>query len=134
LETEEDNWRISHLICGFFVAVIASSLLLLFLGISNESPFMLVIFNFFFVSLTFPLNGTLARKIFMLLIGNIIGLLWNNLFSLSADALASYLGEVFTTLHIILSPFANLIWIVSFWSLSLTFLSNSRSRKAEAEP
>jgi hypothetical protein len=131
---KEDNWRISHLICGFSAAVIASSVLLLFPYVSNGSPFMLIIFNFFFVSLTFPLNGTLARKIFMLLMGNIIGLVWNSLFSLSADALALYLGEVFTTLHIILSPFANLIWIVSFWSLSLTFLSSSRSRKAEAEP
>jgi hypothetical protein len=131
---KEDNWRISHLICGFPAAIIASSVLLLFPHISNESPFMLIIFNFFFVSLTFPLNGTLTRKMFILFIGNIIGLLWNNLFSLSADAVAPYLGEAFTPLHIILSPFANLIWIVSFWSLSLTFLSNSRSKKAEAEP
>jgi hypothetical protein len=131
---KEDNWRVSHLICGLCAAVLASSVLLLFPYISNESPSMLIIFNFFFVSLIFPLNGTIARKLFMLSIGNIIGLLWNNLFSLSADALAPYLGDVFTTLHIIMSPFANLIWIVSFWSLSLTILSNSKSRKAEVTP
>jgi hypothetical protein len=65
----------------------------------------------------------------MLLIGNIIGLFWNYLFSLFAYAVAYYLGEFFNTLYIILSPFVNLIWIVSFWSISLTALANSKDKK-----
>ena len=59
-----------------------------------------------------------------------VWLIWNYLFSLFAYTLAYYLGESFNTLYIILSPFVNLIWIVSFWSISLTALTNSKKQKA----
>jgi hypothetical protein len=127
---KENDWRIDHLLFGFSIEAIASYMLLSSSFVSNESVYMLIIFNFLFVSLTFPLNGTLTRKICMLLIGNIIGLFWNYLFSLFAYTLAYYLGEFFNTLYIILSPFVNLIWIVSFWSISLTALANSKKQKA----
>jgi len=126
---KENEWRIDHLLFGFSIGAIASYMLLSFSFVSNESVYMLIIFNFLFVSLTFPLDGTLTRKIFMLLIGNIIGLFWNYLFSLFAYTVAYYLGESFNTLYIILSPFVNLIWIVSFWSLSLTAVANSKDKK-----
>ncbi len=126
---KENEWRIDHLIFGFSIGAIASYMLLSSSFVSNESVYMLIIFNFLFVSLTFPLDGTLTRKIFMLLIGNIIGLFWNYLFSLFAYTVAYYLGESFNTLYIILSPLVNLIWIVSFWSISLTVLTNSKDKK-----
>jgi hypothetical protein len=126
---KENEWRIDHLIFGFSIGAIASYMLLSSSFVSNESVYMLIIFNFLFVSLTFPLDGTLTRKIFMLLIGNIIGLFWNYLFSLFAYTVAYYLGESFNTLYIILSPLVNLIWIVSFWSISLTALANSKDKK-----
>jgi hypothetical protein len=87
---------------------------------------MLLIFNFLFVSLIFPLDGTLTRKLSMLFAGNAIGLLWNYVFSLFVASVATYFGEFFNTLYIILNPFVNLIWIVSFWSISLTALVNSK--------
>jgi len=126
---KENEWRIDHLIFGFSIGAIASYMLLSSSFVSSESVYMLIIFNFLFVSLTFPLDGTLARKISMLLIGNIIGLFWNYLFSLFAYTVAYYLGEFFNTLYIILSPLVNLIWIVSFWSISLTALANSKDKK-----
>ena len=126
---KENEWRIDHLLFGFSVGAIASYMLLSSSFVSSESVYMLIIFNCLFVSLTFPLNGTLTRKISMLLIGNIIGLFWNYLFSLFAYTVAYYLGESFNTLYIILSPFINLIWIVSFWSISLTALANSKDKK-----
>lgn len=126
---KENEWRIDHLIFGFSIGAIASYMLLSSSFVSSESVYMLIIFNFLFVSLTFPLDGTLTRKIFMLLIGNIIGLFWNYLFSLFAYTVAYYLGEFFNTLYIILSPLVNLIWIVSFWSISLTALANSKDKK-----
>jgi hypothetical protein len=126
---KENEWRIDHLISGFSIGAIASYMLLSSSFVSNESVYMLIIFNFLFVSLTFPLDGTLTRKISMLLIGNIIGLFWNYLFSLFAYTVAYYLGESFNTLYIILSPLVNLIWIVSFWSISLTALANSKDKK-----
>jgi hypothetical protein len=63
----------------------------------------------------------------MLLAGNIIGLLWNYLFSMFVATVANYFGEFFNTVYIILNPFVNLVWIVSFWSISLTVLANSKT-------
>jgi hypothetical protein len=124
-----DEWKINHLIFGIFIGVIASYALLSLSYISSESAYMLIIFNFLFVSLTFPLNGTLKKKLVMLFVGNAIGLFWNYLFSLFAHSVTNQLGEFFNTLYIILSPFLNLVWIVSFWSLSLTALANSKNEK-----
>ena len=126
---KENEWRIDHLIFGFSIGAIASYMLLSSSFVSSESVYMLIIFNFLFVSLTFPLDGTLTRKLSMLLIGNIIGLFWNYLFSLFAYTVAYYLGDFFNTVYIILSPFVNFIWIVSFWSISLTALTNSKDKK-----
>jgi len=130
LKMKEDKWRIKHLIFGYFTGAIASYMLLSSPDISTESALMLMIFNFLFVSLIFPLNGTLKTKLSMLLIGNVTGLVWNNLFSLFAYTVAYYLGEIFNTLYIILSPIINLVWIVSFWSISLTALANSKNTRA----
>lgn len=127
---KQDDWRIKHLIFGFFTGAIASYMLLSSPYISNASALMLMIFNLLFVSLIFPLNGTLTIKVSMLLIGNVTGLVWNNLFSLFAYTAAYYLGEIFNTLYIILSPIVNLVWIVSFWSISLTALANSKNTRA----
>ena len=126
---EENGWRIAHLLFGFFVIAVISYVLLFSSFIDNESVYMLVIFNFLFVSLTFPLDGALTRKISMLLIGNVVGLFWNYLFFSFAYTVAYYLGGFFNTLYIILSPFVNLVWIVSFWSISLTALTNSKDEK-----
>ena len=123
---KKSEFRINHLVFGFFAGAIASYMLLSFPDIGNESVFMLIIFNFLFVSLIFPLNGTLTRKLSMLLAGNIIGLLWNYLFSMLVATVANYFGKFFNTVYIILNPFVNLIWIVSFWSISLTVLVNSK--------
>ena len=130
---KESGWTMNHLIFGFFIGAIASYAILSSPHISNESAWMLTIFNFFFISLTFPLNGALTRKLCMLLIGDVIGLLWNYLFSLLAYTVVYHFGEFFNTLYIILSPFLNLVWIVSFWSISLTALANSKNRKVGAE-
>jgi hypothetical protein len=126
---KENEWKVNHLFFGFSVGAIASYMLLSYSFVSAESVYMLIIFNFLFVLLTFPLDGTLARKLSMVLIGNIIGLFWNYLFSLFAYTVAYYLGDFFNTVYIILSPFVNFIWIVSFWSISLTALTSSRDKK-----
>lgn len=125
------EWKTSHLVFGFSAAAIASYAFFSCPRINNESAIMLTIFNFLFVSVTFPLNGTLVRKSALLLIGNVIGLSWNYLFSALAHVVAYYFGESANTLYMILSPFANLIWIVSYWSVCLTVLSKSENRKTE---
>jgi hypothetical protein len=123
------EWKVNHVIFGFLAGVIISFVLLLSPFTSNEPVYMLIIFNFIFVSLTFPLIGTLKKKLFLLFLGNVIGLLWNHLFYLLAQSVVHGFGQFFNTLCIILNPFLNLVWIVSFWTLSLTAFTDSKNKK-----
>lgn len=127
---KESELRADHLIFGIFAGTVISYMLSTSAYIGNESAFMLTLYNYLFVALTFPLNGRLTRKLCMLLIGNAIGLFWNYLFSSFAVTLIGYFGDSINTLYMVLNPFINLIWIVSFWSLTLTTLANSKSTSA----
>jgi hypothetical protein len=118
------KWRVSHMFLGFFIATVISFVLLS--TQSSEVAFVLIAFNFFFVSLTFPLNGLLAAKVLLLALGNLIGLLWNYLFSLFAYAISHYVQGFFNVVWSLLGPLANMMWIVTFYSVSLTFLSSLR--------
>ena len=121
--------RTNHTLFGLLLIAVASYIFLALFLISKETIFALAMFNFLFISLTFPLNGTLQRKVSMLLIGNVICLFWNHTFSLFAAAICGYFGGFFNALFIVLNPFLNLIWIVSFWSLSLASLTNSKTKR-----
>jgi hypothetical protein len=119
--------RYSLMICS--VLVTALCLILSFALINKESTSMLVVFNLLFASLMFPLKGSFTKKICLLLLGNVIGLFWNYLFFLLASLSVNSFGQFFNALYLILNPFANLVWIVSFWSLCLTALARSGSKK-----
>ena len=118
--------KMDHLVFGLLFGITFSCLLLYFLRLPGETVFTLALFNFLFASLIFPLNGRLTKKIFMLFIGNIIGLIWNHLFYLFAYTAANSFGNLFSIPYIILSPFINLVWIVAFWAISLTWLTPSK--------
>jgi hypothetical protein len=126
-----EKMRINHIVFGLLFGAAVSYVFLSFPLINKETVFTLIMFNFLFISLTFPLNGTLQRKVGMLLIGNIIGLFWNHIFSLFAANACSYFGEFYNVLFIIFNPFLNLIWIVSYWSISLTALTISKTKKQD---
>jgi hypothetical protein len=130
IEIRGKKMRINHIVFGLLLGAVISYMFLAFFIISEETIFTLIMFNFLFISLTFPLNGTLQRKISMLLIGNVICLFWTHFFSLFAATVCSCFGGFYNALFIILSPFLNLIWIVSFWSISLTQLTNSEKRES----
>jgi hypothetical protein len=125
--------RSSHIVLGLSVAAIFSCAILFTHYVSDESVFMLIAFNFLFVSLTFPLNGPLAMKVLLLSMGNFIGVLWVFLFSTFVHAVADYFGTAFNALYLILGPFVNLIWIVTFYSLSLTVLAKPKNKKMRTE-
>jgi hypothetical protein len=130
---EKGKMRMNHTLFVLLLGGVVSYVFLSFFLISKETLFTLVMFNFLFISLTFPLNGTLQRKVSMLLIGNVICLAWNHIFSLFAATVCSYFGVFYNALFIILNPFLNLIWIVSFWSISLTSLTDSKKQKSRAK-
>jgi len=126
MEMEKGNLKTDHLVFGMLVGIMASFTLSFFFHTNTELTSMLLIFNILYIFLTFPLNGELTKKLCMLLLGNVICLIWNSLFLLFAAAAAEYFNGSFEALYIILNPFLNLIWVVSFWSTSLTILSVSK--------
>jgi hypothetical protein len=118
-----------HLVFGLAVGAIIV-ILSYFLRVAEEIFQALVVFNVFFVCMLFPLNGSLERKLAVLALGDIICLIWNTMFSMLVGSLAVYVWVGFNALLIMLSPLLNSLWVVSLWSISLTFLANSGKRKA----
>jgi len=118
-----------HLIFGFLTAAVISCLMWVLPNAILESVPMIIVFNFLFVSITFPLNGRLVEKLSLLMAGNFVGLLCNRILSLFAETTIEYLGESCYAVYLILSPTANVIWIVSYWSISLTILSRRSKKK-----
>jgi hypothetical protein len=119
---------LAHSIIGFSIGTMFSYVLLSLPYVNNETSWTLPAFNFLFVSFTFPLNGALAKKVFLLITGNFICLLWNYLISLFAHTLAFNFSDIFNTLYIIFTPLLNLFLIVSFWSVSLTVLAGTKGK------
>lgn len=118
-----------HLIFGFAAGTIISLIFYRLFHVSGDSLLLLILFNFLFVSAIFPLNGPLKRKLILLLAGNFIGFLWNKVFYLFVFSAAEHFGGIFSTIFLILSPFLNLFWIVSFCSMSLTFILPSKNKR-----
>lgn len=119
------NLKVVHLACGFLVGVLSILLIWNTSGIGRQSAVVLTIFNFFFVITTFALDGSLVIKLSMLLVGNVTFLMLNRVLSFFLDPV----GAESSALTVFLSSLVNLVWIVSFWSLSLTILSKSRKSK-----
>jgi hypothetical protein len=87
-----------------------------------QSAVVLSIFNFLFISVFSQLNGSFYTKLGLLLAGNFIGVVWNYLFHVAIFYAAFDLTSpsnlnIFYTLSY---PFLNSLWVISFWSLSLT--------------
>ena len=94
--------------------------------INFQTTVTLLIFNVIFFSLIFQLNGSVLNKVFVLAIGNIVGLLLNLIFYNFSMVGYEYFGITFNAFYTLIYPFFNLMWIVPFWSLSLGFLPNKQ--------
>ncbi|MEM2419561.1 MAG: hypothetical protein QXL38_01070 [Candidatus Bathyarchaeia archaeon] len=99
------------------------------LQIAGESFQTLLVFNILFICIFFPLDGSLKRKMMILVAGNILCFIWSALFSMLVADLIVLMGDASKVLLAVLSPLLNLLWIVSFWSVSLTFLAKSKRGK-----
>jgi hypothetical protein len=71
--------------------------------------------------------------VLLLTLGNFIGLLWNYLFSMFAYSVAYYIQGFFKDLCLLLGPLANMVWVVTFYSVSLTFLSSLQTDRQGQE-
>ncbi len=117
------NLKALHLACGFIMATLAILLISSLSVVAGQSAIVLAIFNFFFVVTTFALEGSLVVKSSMLLAGNGIFLLLNHALSY---LLSGGQSALYASVDIFLSSLINLVFIVSFWSVSLTILAKSR--------
>jgi hypothetical protein len=128
-------WRegmqiIKYLASMLFVQLIVLSVYVSLKFLDLKSTAVLLIFNFLFISLTWKLNGDSTRKLGLLATGNMLGLAWNYaVYSLVFEVTG--LGGIFGVLSTIVYPFLDSIWIVTFWSLSLTVLPKPRILEAE---
>ena len=128
------KFNANRLVLVLFFEIIALCLIVSFRFVNIETVIILLIFNFLFTSLIFQLDGALNRKLGMLALGNIIGLFWNFIFHSFAVVGVVYFGEIFGAFYTIFYPLLSFMWIVSFWSLSLTVLPNPKNMHAEAKP
>ena len=80
-------------------------------------------FNILFLLILMPLKGSLARKIAILVVGNVLSFLWSTLFCLFVRVTVGQMGGMLHLLYALLSPVLNVLWVVAFWSTSLTFLT-----------
>ena len=123
----------SRVAIGLFSEAIALCLILSFRFINIAATVTLAIFNLLYLSLTIHLNGTLTRKLGILALGNITGLFWNFVLQYFAITCTIFFGENFNIFYAIAYPFLNFMWIVSFWSLSLTALPKPKNTRAEVK-
>lgn len=111
-------------------AVIAFFVYLLVHGALEGSALIsIILFNFLYVFMIFPLYGSLWRKVCLLLFGDIIGWAWNFIESSFAVIATCYFGDAFNIVHVIAGPIVNSIWIVSIWSFGLSTLSSEKTVK-----
>jgi hypothetical protein len=115
---------------AFFVLVIALCLIASYRFIDNPPKIAtatLIIFNIFFISMFFQLNSSVTLKMGILSLGNLIGFLWNLFFYYVSLTGHGYFSLSFATFTTLAYPFLNLMWIVPFWSLSLSTLPKLNS-------
>jgi len=110
-------------------AIIFLSYLSLHHILDEQALIPISIFNFLFVFLLFPLEGPLFRKIYLLVAGNIVGLVWHFIKSSFGAASVFCLGtDALKIITVVIGPLIDLLWIVSVWSLSLSTLASAKKR------
>lgn len=123
----KENPQYLHVVIGVVITIVLIFVLQYFLN--GSALISLVIFNLLFLLLTFPLNGSLWRKIVWLVLGNGVGVLW----SLIRLSFSLVLGADFYGIDFFLSHIIDFLWIVPIWSLALSSLGMIKHRKKSVE-
>jgi hypothetical protein len=123
----KENPQYLHVVIGVAITIVLIFVLQYFLN--GTVLISLVIFNLLFLLLTFPLNGSLWRKIVWLVLGNGVGVLW----SLIRLSFSLVLGADFYGIDFFLSHVIDFLWIVPIWSLALSSLGVIKHRKKSVE-
>ncbi len=119
--------RLVHLLINILLALLVTvCLVLAYRHLNIESCITLTIFNFFFISIFYQLNGSLTRKAVILACGNVFGLVWNYVFQNVSHTGSIIFGISFNVFFSVVYPLLTLTWIVPFWSLSLSNLPSQQ--------
>lgn len=86
-------------------------------------------FNFLFLLLLFPLEGSLRRKIVLLTAGNCVGALWYLILLSFEGAVSVASADAVNVAFLAAKPLVDFVWIVSVWSLSLSVLASNRRKR-----
>jgi hypothetical protein len=114
---------------GLLLEIIVLCLIFSYLLIDSESMISLLVFDFLFLTLNFYLNGKTVLKLGLLALGNLVGILCNLIFFSFHTVGVAFFGGWFNVLYAISYPIMNMLWIVSFWSLSLAALPKPQYAK-----
>lgn len=123
-----------HMAVGLvLVTGIISLHLLLIRGLDLSALVAIIVFNFLFVFLLFPLEGPLHRKIVLLIVGNTVGVLWYIIQLSFTDAFYFLNTETFRIMLLVAKPLIDFVWIVAVWSISLSMLTSYKIKTERLE-
>jgi len=127
------DFELNRVLSILFIEIIALCTAASYRLINVESAIVLLILDFLFVTLAFQLSRTLPVKMGLLALGNLVGLFCNFIFySLNIVGVA-YFGEVFRVFYVLSYPLLNMMWMVTFWSLSLAVLPKPQKMEMKVE-
>ncbi len=114
-----------HMAIGLVLVTSVLSLdLQLVRGLDPPALVAIILFNYLFVFLLFPLEGPFSRKIFLLIVGNAVGFVWYIIQTSFLDAFSFLNTETFRIMFLVAKPLIDFVWIVAVWSLSLSILTS----------
>lgn len=116
-----------HLFIGLVLMIFALILQFLWIGrLDNPTMVALVTFNLLFVFLLFPLDGSLFQKFILLISGNFVGILWYILQIFFEQTFFFTDLKFFRILVLLVKPLTDFMWLVVFWSFSLSIFSSKK--------
>ena len=100
----------------------------LMLSFDLSAMFSIIFFNLLFLFLIFPLQGTLRRKVILLIAGNQVGFLWYAIQLLFEDAVMFLNANTFRIIFLVAKPLLDFVWIVAVWSISLSMMASYKTK------
>jgi hypothetical protein len=83
-------------------------------------------FNFLFLFLLFPLEGSFLLKFFLLILGNQVGVFWFIIQRYVGNFFLFLSPDTYKILTVVVKPFFDFMWIVIIWSFSLSRLIKTK--------
>ncbi|MEJ2272179.1 MAG: hypothetical protein P8X91_06835 [Candidatus Bathyarchaeota archaeon] len=118
-----------HLVVGIILMICTLIFHVLWIGkLDNPSMVALAFFNLLFVFLLFPIDGSLLQKFILLISGNLVGTLWYILQKFLEQAFLFTEIEILRIILLLFKPLIDFMWLVVFWSFSLSIISSTKRK------